>query len=226
MHFVKPVFLAILVSCFTACATAPQNIGELKTQVTQYKESGKYEHDFNVVIGKAERHIIAQSSKVKNPAIVLDIDETSLSNWPQLKANDYAFYLPGPCENLEKGPCGLDGWKSSGKAKAFSSTLRLFETAKSQNISVFFITGRMERERAVTESNLKDAGYHGWSGLVLRASGTKTATADLYKAPERAKIEARGFTIIANIGDQPSDLKGGGAHEKDFLLPNPFYRIK
>jgi len=45
-----------------------------------------------------------------------------------------------------------------------------------------------------------------------------------YKAAERAKIEAQGYTIIANVGDQPSDLAGGHAL-RGFLLPNPFYRI-
>ena len=40
----------------------------------------------------------------------------------------------------------------------------------------------------------------------------------------RAKIAAQGFTIIANVGDQPSDL-AGGCVERAFLLPNPFYRI-
>ena len=35
---------------------------------------------------------------------------------------------------------------------------------------------------------------------------------------------AQGFTIIANVGDQPSDLAGGYA-ERTFLVPNPFYRI-
>ncbi|MGH6919121.1 MAG: HAD family acid phosphatase, partial [Geminicoccaceae bacterium] len=37
-------------------------------------------------------------------------------------------------------------------------------------------------------------------------------------------IQAQGFTIVANMGDQPSDLAGGHA-ERTFLLPNPFYRI-
>jgi hypothetical protein len=45
-----------------------------------------------------------------------------------------------------------------------------------------------------------------------------------FKAPVRAAIEAAGYTIIANMGDQPSDLAGDHA-EKAFLLPNPFYRI-
>jgi hypothetical protein len=36
--------------------------------------------------------------------------------------------------------------------------------------------------------------------------------------------EQQGYTIIANMGDQPSDLDGG-LSERTFLLPNPFYRI-
>ena len=54
--------------------------------------------------------------------------------------------------------------------------------------------------------------------------GAHFASAADFKAPQRAKIEADGFTIIANMGDQPSDLAGGHA-ERTFLLPNPFYRI-
>jgi uncharacterized Zn finger protein len=42
--------------------------------------------------------------------------------------------------------------------------------------------------------------------------------------PERGKIEAQGYNIIANVGDQPSDLSGEHA-ERTFQLPNPFYRI-
>jgi hypothetical protein len=37
--------------------------------------------------------------------------------------------------------------------------------------------------------------------------------------------EAEGYTIVANIGDQPSDLAGGHS-ERTFLPPDPFYRIK
>ena len=227
MKYIKSVCLLLALVSLNACSSAssPLNIGELKTQVSEYKESGSYERDFDAEMKRAEAHILAQASKVKNPAIILDIDETTLSNWPQLKANDYAFFLPGPCENLPKGPCGIQSWQKTEKAQAFPATLELFNSVKAQGVSVFFITGRMESERAATERNLKKEGFRDWAGLVMRPKGTKTKTADLYKAPQRAKIESKGYTIIANIGDQPSDLKGGGAAEKDFLLPNPFYRI-
>jgi hypothetical protein len=45
-----------------------------------------------------------------------------------------------------------------------------------------------------------------------------------FKAPVREEIERLGYTIIANMGDQPSDLIGGHA-EKKYLLPDPFYRV-
>ena len=39
------------------------------------------------------------------------------------------------------------------------------------------------------------------------------------------RLEAEGYTIIGNIGDQLSDLEGGHA-ERTFKLPNPFYLTK
>jgi hypothetical protein len=45
-----------------------------------------------------------------------------------------------------------------------------------------------------------------------------------FKEPIRAEIEKGGFTIVPNVGDQPSDLQAGHA-QKSFLLPNPFYRV-
>lgn len=53
-----------------------------------------------------------------------------------------------------------------------------------------------------------------WAG---RSPKSKTAA--------RIDIESRlGYTIIANIGDQDSDLRGGHA-ERTFKVPNPFYFI-
>ena len=45
-----------------------------------------------------------------------------------------------------------------------------------------------------------------------------------YKTWVRGEIEAQGYTIIANVGDQWSDLENGYA-ERVFKLPNPFYMI-
>jgi hypothetical protein len=55
-------------------------------------------------------------------------------------------------------------------------------------------------------------------------NGQSYASAVAFKAPVRAGLEREGHRVIANVGDQPSDLEGGYA-ERSFLLANPFYRV-
>jgi HAD superfamily, subfamily IIIB (Acid phosphatase) len=45
-----------------------------------------------------------------------------------------------------------------------------------------------------------------------------------YKTSKRIDIENRGYTIVASLGDQKSDLAGGHA-EMTFKIPNPFHFI-
>ena len=45
-----------------------------------------------------------------------------------------------------------------------------------------------------------------------------------YKRDARIDIEKKGYTIIANIGDQRSDLAFAHA-ERIFKIPNPFYYL-
>jgi acid phosphatase len=203
--------------------TEPPNLGDLKQRITEYKRSGAYDRDVAAVLKKAQAWVERRAAAVRMPAIVLDIDETSLSNWPRIQANDYGGIVDGPC-NLPAGPCGVVSFEMSAKAEAIAPTLALFNAAKAKGVAIFFITGRDERLRAATEMNLHTVGYDGWAELIMRPAGTTTPSASNYKAPERAKISGRGYTIIANVGDQPSDLRGGFA-EKTFLVPDPFYRI-
>jgi acid phosphatase len=44
-----------------------------------------------------------------------------------------------------------------------------------------------------------------------------------FKSGARAEIENTGYAIIANVGDQRSDL--GGHAECTFKVPNPYYVI-
>jgi acid phosphatase len=67
-------------------------------------------------------------------------------------------------------------------------------------------------------------GYRGFATVYCVPDGSHFTTAVDFKAPIRAQIEQSGYTVIANVGDQPSDLVGGHA-EKMFLLPDPFYRV-
>jgi predicted secreted acid phosphatase len=224
--------VAAAVLCLAGCATempsivwvGHQNLGDLKKELISYKESGAYERELATIDAQAEAFIISRSQEVTRPALVLDVDETSLSNWPEMIANDFGYFPSGSCDDLPKGPCGARAWELSAKDEAVAPTLALFRAARAHGVAVFFISGRTEDERAATELNLHNVGYDSWSGVALRPVGSHNASISDFKMPERVKIEAQGYTIIANVGDQPSDLTGGHA-ERTFLLSDPFYRI-
>ena len=50
-------------------------------------------------------------------------------------------------------------------------------------------------------------------------------TAVQYKSERRAAMEAEGFKILGNSGDQWSDLIGSPMATRSFKLPNPMYFI-
>jgi predicted secreted acid phosphatase len=202
----------------------PANVGEAKFAATDYHNSGAYVRDVNAVTTAASAWIAQRAPQVERPALVLDIDDTALTNWEVIVADDYGRVFDGPCDNLPAGPCGWVAWDLRAATPAIAQTQALFEQARALDVAVFFITGRDETQRAATEKNLAATGYAGYRELYMEPVGSHYASAADFKAPQRAKIEADGFIIIANMGDQPSDLAGGHA-ERTFLLPNPFYRI-
>jgi predicted secreted acid phosphatase len=212
------------VAAAEASVTQPENVGDAKIRATQYHDSGEYERDLKSVGAQAVTWMTERASKVAKPALVLDIDETALSNWTVIQADDFGRIIPGPCDSLPDGPCGWQSWDLLGRDPAIDPTLQAFRRAQAMHVAVFFITGRPESQRKATERNLHTAGYDGYVKMYMVPDGAHFASAADYKAPIRKAIEESGYTIIANMGDQPSDLAGGHA-EKDFLLPDPFYRI-
>ncbi len=232
---IRALLAAALLALSAGCATdmtgagagasmsEPANLGALKTQLRAYHDTGAYERAISAVTQQAETYVIQRASQVSKPALVLDIDETSLSNWGVMVADDFGYIPNGGCDALPRGPCGQLAWDASNRATAIAGTLALYHTARDHNVAVFFITGRPEAERAATESNLHAAGYTDWTDLRLRPADSHGPTGP-YKTAERAAIEAQGYTIIANVGDQQSDLAGGHA-ERTFKLPNPYYFI-
>ena len=202
----------------------PANVGDAGIVALAYHDSGKYDRDLAVVGNQASRWLKQRAHSVTKPALVLDIDETALSNWEILKLDDFGRPIPGPCEPETGAPCGWAAWDQLGRDPAIAPTLEVFKLARGLNITVFFITGRPESQRQATERNLAAAGYTGYQKLYMVPEGAHFPSAADFKAPIRAEIERAGYKIIANIGDQPSDLKGGHA-EKTFLLPDPFYRV-
>lgn len=255
------IFLFVLTACLPAHAAdsgcllskslppselgQPQNINELQNQLYYYECSGAYQRDFHQVIEDAISYVVSRVKQGgKLPlALILDIDETSLSNWEEIKVNQFAFFKDAPCEVGPKEgprsrttqviewmvpvpgkPCGDDSWKRSANLPPIKDTLNLFKVARQSNVAVFFISGREyrgEKDQIIgaTEANLRKAGYSDWTGLILKPANR--ITVEQFKTAQRQKISEH-YTIIANVGDQYSDLRGGFA-ERTFKLPNPFY---
>jgi len=215
-------------SARSACETC--NLGEEKVQLLQYEASGQYDHEITEVVDQAKIYLALQRTGGRKLAVVRDVDETALSNWPEMKANDFGFFLNGPCHVAPDGavqsPCGWKEWVSAGKAMAIAPTLDLYDQARRQGIEVFFITGRTNSQRSSTRDNLLAAGYDGWKpdDLIMEPDNLRPPSVAYFKTAARKKIEARGYIIIMNVGDQDSDLVGGFA-ERTFKLPNPFYFI-
>ena len=206
----------------TVAAAGVPNIYDAQRLVEQYIMGGRYEDDVATVVAGARVWLDQRSKAAAKPAIVLDIDETSLSNWPAYRLNGWVRITNGGCD-LQQGPCGLRAWQALGQSKAIAPTLALARHARELGMAVFFITGRPANLRQATERNLKDEGYE-WTGVILQPEGAQFASAVDFKAPERRKLTEQGYTIVLSMGDQQSDLTGGYA-ERTFKLPNPVYYL-
>lgn len=198
----------------------PANLTLLKTEVVAYHDSGEYQKELAQKMAQARDYIdqrIAANARNQHPeklAIVLDIDETSLSNYDNILARDFS-----------SNPKRIHRDILAANAPAIEPTLALYQDALKHHVAVFFVTGRVSSEYEATNKNLQSAGYRHWSGLYVQPDNYKQTSIVPFKAGVRASITKMGYTVIASIGDQNSDLAGGYA-EKTFKLPNPYYHIK
>jgi hypothetical protein len=176
-------------------------------QITRFGHSSAH----RAAVARTARHHRhhGHDNRHKKQAIVLDVDETTLSNYTAIEADNFTF---GPNSQAEA---------QNQVGTAIPPSLALFNLAKQNNIAIFLITGRRENVRTPTEQNLAREGYTGYKQLFLKPQ-TSTATTVDYKSGARQEIENQGYRIVANVGDQYSDLAGGHA-DVVFKLPNPFY---
>ena len=221
-HRLKHVAVAVLCLEAWGCGAGRSvpNLYETQTRIERYVSSGRYDAEFAAVVKRAREYLEKRAKVVTKPAIVLDIDETSLSNWPAYRVNGWTRITAGPCD-LQSGPCGVRAFQATNASKALVPTFNLARRANELGVAVFFITGRPSDLREATQRNLRGEGYE-FAGVVLSPEGARFTSAADFKAPERRKIVEQGYTIILNMGDQESDLRGGYA-EKTFKLPNPVY---
>jgi len=182
-------------------------------EIRAYHRSGAWERDVARVYRSARRSLRRQLDArrpPRRPAIVLDIDETALSNYPCLDAVD--FELVGVVT------CVVEG-----RSVAIGPARTLVAQARRHGVAVFFVTGAPEQLEDSRRANLRRAGFRGAFTVIGRPSTSTEFSVVPYKSSKRRRIERRGYRILVNVGDQRSDLRGGHAR-RTFLLPNRIYR--
>ncbi|WP_030415180.1 HAD family acid phosphatase [Streptomyces sp. NRRL S-1448] len=166
----------------------------------------------------------ARAGKKTRPAIVLDMDDTTLLTYNYELQVGFAFT-----------PQSQDKYLEHTDMDPVFGMNRLVNRARDKGAEVFFITGRKEAQRDWSVRNLKNVGY----GVPLDRTHVylkdkehppaylpcgSTCTTVEYKSGTRKHIESLGYDIVANFGDQYSDLDGGYAH-RTFKMPNPMYYL-
>ena len=214
---VRVAWLGLGLVCAPAVMVAevPVNLSTAKKAVLRYVDSGQYSKDLAVTADEASNWIAARAARLMDGeklAVVLDIDETVLTNLPHMREMDFG-YLPKM----------WDEWVEEGEASAIEEVLKVSDIALWYRVTVFFITGLYESDRSGTVMNLAAMKMGEYEQLICKPVGY-TGTSGDYKTVARKQLEAEGWKIIANVGDQQSDLQGGFS-EKTFKLVNPFYLI-
>lgn len=190
------------------------NIGVAKNLTREYCRSQLYRDEVSYVTNRAKDYleIRLQAPVDGKPAIVFDIDETCLSNFPYMDEYDFAF---------QNGP--WNAWIDKAIAPPLEGALDLYKYARAKSLAVIFLSGRNQMQRLQTENNLRQAGFEGWTELILKDLGSSQTTV-AFKSDNRKRLAQSGYNILVNIGDQDSDLQGGYA-ESTFKIPNPMYWV-
>nr|BAA19152.1 pod storage protein [Phaseolus vulgaris]BAC82457.1 pod storage protein [Phaseolus vulgaris] len=183
-----------------------------------YIEGGQYRSDSKTV--NQQIYFFARDRHVhENDVILFNIDGTALSNIPYYSQHGYGS------EKFDSERYDEE-FVNKGEAPALPETLKNYNKLVSLGYKIIFLSGRLKDKRAVTEANLKKAGYNTWEKLILKDPSNSAENVVEYKTAERAKLVQEGYRIVGNIGDQWNDLKGENRAIRSFKLPNPMYYTK
>jgi hypothetical protein len=225
------------------------NLDVLRQQIRNYygdplgtgvaADDSNYAKEARGVAADGQRWLAGRHHVRGTKAIILDVDDTSLLTWSYEIFSNWAF---NPATNGQ--------FVTEQRFPAVPGMVALARAAEREGYAIVFLTGRGAAQEPATLGNLTadgigvDAGFPKPTTLSDGEDGlfTKPALADYpdylktacaadpggacttvhYKTATRAHIESLGYHIVANFGDQFSDLEGGHA-DRTFKLPNPNY---
>ncbi|MFG3167750.1 HAD family acid phosphatase [Streptomyces sp. NPDC048200] len=178
-----------------SAAAAPAPVSAVaSTTATADVDYATWQRDVQGVVDQATPYIAQRTANAggQKLALVFDIDNTTL------ETDFHPWYqLPTP---------------------AVKASLELARYAHSRGVAVFFVTARPGIIASETKWNLRSVGYP-VDGLYVRDLPDLFDEVSDYKTGKRARIESLGYTIVANVGNNTTDLVGGHA-ERTFKLPD------
>jgi predicted secreted acid phosphatase len=189
-------------------------------------------------IQRQERQRLLQKCRIgatqgSNPAIVLDADDTTLWGY-NMEVGAMHFVFDPQVQN--------DDWVQPGNFPATPGMVDFVNAAAGAGCTVVGLTGRNNDQKAATLANLAKVGYAGFTDDLYFTKWTSkqappayVTAADCVAYPKCSTIEYKstvrkhvvkdlGYDVVANFGDQYSDLIGGWA-DRTVKLPNPMYYL-
>ena len=241
-HTVKPITSAVLAVFFlAACGTKPQ----ADAAAPEKDEAALSQQSVNAVIWYAtsaeNAYIFEQTYKIaseklhinlghqyteKPPAVVLDIDETTLDNSP------YMMDLIKQGETFSQR--SWDKWVGMQDARALPGVKDFIQICRELNVEVFFISNRTVKHLQPTIANLIKEGIETDMDHVLLKEEKSDKT-------ERRDMVTTNYEVLLYIGDNLRDFdelykdrsNNGGREavrlskeemlDRHLLLPNPMY---
>ena len=220
------------------------NIDSVKSTIRTYenaspagisdKTSSPYIEEMADLTARQERSLTHACARAKRagdkPAVVFDADDTTLWTYDMEDAAMHFNFNPA-VQN--------DQWVQPQRFPATPGMVRLVNSVGAAGCTVVGLTGRKDSQKAATLGNLAKVGYEGFTpGLYFTkwdSTGAPPAYVDCgadhtcstieYKSQTRKHVvEDLGYDVLANFGDQYSDLIGGYA-DRQVKLPNPTYYL-
>ena len=195
--------------------------------VTVPSSTSNYAKQMKQIVKSAEASL-AQAARGYHgkgkPALVFDIDDTLLNTYDYTLAQQFGF---DPATNLV--------YINDAAFPAVFYMPQLVAFAAKNGFSVYYITGRPQSQTAATIKDLTTAGYKApqaghlflkpsTAPSYLHCANPAACTTTEYKSGTRKYISSQGYSIVADFGDQYSDLLGGDAGHQ-VKIPDPMYYI-
>jgi hypothetical protein len=210
----------------TAIDPVPNDLDGGDKVLHEFSPTSAYADEIGGIVDSAERYLDRSrgehGSKGRTKAVLFDVDDTTLNTFSY---EIYSGFVYNPTTNAY--------FVNAAVFPAVPHMVDLEHFAESKGYTVFFLTGRPVEQHDGTVTNLTNEGYDVVdANLYLRNKTAPpaylpcepTCTTIQYKSMTRQHIESLGYDIVANFGDQFSDLIGGFA-DKTFKIPNPMYYL-